>query len=230
MRESRNSSLVEGRKARLGRSLEKQNSGARSQESEWQPRVPASWSRTQSPRGDPLIEGEAWLDIIRAEVQVSFLVLEWLPLAVFQALGWRRQTDLLAGPALDFLGCAKRFRLSWFGRAHPASLAEVCRNRTDRSRIAGSAGFEAPDGHQPACTSGLILDEGGFGVNLRRPKRRKASCCLPTTRPSGKTALLRQGKAERHAPVAVVGGVSFRATVGLQMSLTDVDSGAGARF
>ena len=32
-------------------------------------------------------------------------------------------------------------------------MAEVCRNRTDRSAIGRPAGFEVPDGHQPACTS-----------------------------------------------------------------------------
>jgi len=173
-------------------------------------------------------EGRSRLNIIGVEIQIPLLVLERLPLAVFQALGWRRNTDLQSGLALDFFGGAKRFRLAGFGGAHRVSLAEVCRNRTDRSRIAGSAGFEAPDGHQPACTSGLILDEGGFGVNLRRAKRRKASCCLPTTRPSGKTALLRQGKAERHAPIAIVQSVFLRPTVGLQMSLTDIGGRTGA--
>src|SRR5208337_68563 len=36
-------------------------------------------------------------------------------------------------------------------------LAEVCRNRTDRSTIGRPAGFEVPDGHQPACTSVVII-------------------------------------------------------------------------
>ena len=57
--------------------------------------------------------------------------------------------------------------------AHRESVAEVCRNRTDRSRIARPAGFEAPDGHQPACTSGLILDEGNLGVNLEGGQKHK---------------------------------------------------------
>jgi len=44
-------------------------------------------------------------------------------------------------------------------------LAEVCRNRTDRSRIARPAGFEAQDGHQPACTSGMIVCDSEQSVN-----------------------------------------------------------------
>jgi hypothetical protein len=34
-------------------------------------------------------------------------------------------------------------------------MAEVCRNRTDRPDKIRTAGFEVPDGHQPACTSVL---------------------------------------------------------------------------
>ena len=37
------------------------------------------------------------------------------------------------------------------------TLAEVCRNRTDRSTVGRPAGFEVPDGHQPACTSAIII-------------------------------------------------------------------------
>ena len=52
------------------------------------------------------------------------------------------------------------------GYVHVISLAEVCRNRTDRSTIGRPAGFEVPDGHQPACTSALILNDFFGGVNL----------------------------------------------------------------
>ena len=178
MKKSRNSSPVEGRKARLGRSLKKQNSGVRSQESECWLLMPRLSCRDWSPRDDHPIEGYSRLRNIWVEVQIPLFVFERLALAVFQALGWRRRTHLQAGQALDFFGSAKRLRFSRLGGAHRRGLAEVCRNRTDRSRIAGPAGFEAPDGHQPACTSGLILDEGNLGVNLeggQKHKRRVAA-------------------------------------------------------
>jgi len=42
----------------------------------------------------------------------------------------------------------------------------VCRNRTDRPDVIGTAGFEVPDGHQPACTSAVILNDFLGRVNL----------------------------------------------------------------
>ena len=45
-------------------------------------------------------------------------------------------------------------------------LAEVCRNRTDRSTKGRPTGFEVPGGHQPACTSRLILNGLPCTVNL----------------------------------------------------------------
>ena len=47
-------------------------------------------------------------------------------------------------------------------------MAEVCRNRTDRPDRIGTTGFEVPGGHQPACTSALILDGLENGVNVAR--------------------------------------------------------------
>jgi len=98
-------------------------------------------------------------------LQFLFLVLGGLVLAAFMALARRRRPDLSARSPLDFLCGSERLLLS---RTHPGSpgsltrpsaigLAEVCRNRTDRSTIGRPAGFEVPDGHQPACTSAIII-------------------------------------------------------------------------
>jgi hypothetical protein len=109
-------------------------------------------------------------------------------------------------------------------------LAEVSRNRTDRPDKIGTAGFEAPDGHQPACTSGFILDEGHGVVNLGGPEKTKGESLLSNDSPFGKSTAtasgLRQGQAERYPPVAVVHGVSLRPAVGLQVSLTPIDARA----
>ncbi len=45
------------------------------------------------------------------------------------------------------------------------ALAEVCRNRTDRPDKVGTTGFEVLGGHQPACTSALILSDLRDRVN-----------------------------------------------------------------
>ena len=58
------------------------------------------------------------------------------------------------------------FILQLFIEREMTSVAEVCRNRTDRPDVIGTAGFEVPDGHQPACTSALILDNFHWPVNL----------------------------------------------------------------
>ena len=42
----------------------------------------------------------------------------------------------------------------------------MCRNRTDRSTRGRPTGFEVPDGHQPACTSALILGDLKRSVNF----------------------------------------------------------------
>ena len=106
-----------------------------------------------------------WLRTLFGCLQFLFLVLGGLALAAFLALGRRRRPDLFARSPLDFLCGSERLLLSW---THPGSpgclrrrsaigLAEVCRNRTDRSTIGRPAGFEVPDGHQPACTSVIII-------------------------------------------------------------------------
>src|SRR5690242_18338985 len=77
-------------------------------------------------------------------------------------------------------------------------MAEVCRNRTDRSTKGGPTGFEVPGGHQPACTSVLILNEPLEGVNVtaascrqdcgtRRPSAKELRR-LPLTYPSSRNA------------------------------------------
>ncbi len=90
----------------------------------------------------------------------------------FSPDGWRHPYALSRQP-FDFLCGSKRFRLSRAGRAHAGfaeerpeyaspsgelnELAEVSRNRTDQSRRARLTGFEVLGGHQPTCTSALIL-------------------------------------------------------------------------
>jgi len=95
-------------------------------------------------------------------------------LAAFMPFGRPRRSELAPRPPLDFLTGSELFLPGW---THPASspcfpgpratrLAEVCRNRTDRSTVGRPAGFEVPDGHQPACTSMLILRNFLWRVNL----------------------------------------------------------------
>ena len=72
---------------------------------------------------------------------------------------------------LDAQGCRKQrperiLHFRWFIERQTIVVAEVCRNRTDRPDAIGTAGFEVPDGHQPACTSALILDNFPGRVNL----------------------------------------------------------------
>ena len=80
--------------------------------------------------------------------------------------------------------------------ARQCAMAEVCRNRTDRSTKGRPTGFEVPGGHQPTCTSILILNEPLEGVNVtaascredcgaRRPLA-KGLRRLPGAGPSGR--------------------------------------------
>ena len=141
------------------------------------PTLPSSWRHPTTPWPLPpqregnfalpsSVEGvRGWLRTLFGCLQFLFLVLGGLVLAAFLALGRRRRPDLFARSPLDFLCGSERLLLSW---THPGSpgclrrrsaigLAEVCRNRTDRSTIGRPAGFEVPDGHQPACTSAMQL-------------------------------------------------------------------------
>ena len=67
----------------------------------------------------------------------------------------RRLTSLDARKVLSFRRMRPRPQALWGIRRE--NLAEVCRNRTDRPDRIGTAGFEVPGGHQPTCTSALIL-------------------------------------------------------------------------
>jgi hypothetical protein len=96
------------------------------------------------------------------------LVFEGIMLTAFMTLGRPRRSELAPRSPLDFLTGSELLLPGW---THPVSspsfpgpsatrLAEVCRNRADRSTIGRPAGFEVPDGHQPACTSTSLAFNG----------------------------------------------------------------------
>ncbi len=111
------------------------------------------------------------------------LVLGGLALAALVALHRRRRTHHGPRPALNVLRGAKRLGLArrhgnpfrevqsvaaLYARLaavndHPCRarrvLAEVCRNRTDRSTKGRPTGFEVLGEHQPACTSVMSLGD-----------------------------------------------------------------------
>jgi hypothetical protein len=108
-------------------------------------------------------------------LEQPLFMLGWLALKRFVTLDRGRRPDSEPRPALHFLRDPERLRLARFGGQSSLSarvtriraVAEVCRNRTDRSRKARPAGFEVPDGHQPACTSALE-----FALGNASPARR----------------------------------------------------------
>ena len=71
---------------------------------------------------------------------------------------------MLVRPPRDYnCGIDKQVGSIHLGRGQ--ALAEVCRNRTDRSDKIGTVGFEVPGGHQPACTSTGIIQSALERVN-----------------------------------------------------------------
>jgi hypothetical protein len=97
--------------------------------------------------------------------QLSFILAE--ALLVFRGLvlqvnvlpNGRRRSHRGARPSLDLFRGSKRLGRSSLYAAHVRDLAEVCRDRTDRSTIGRPTGFEVPGGHQPACTSRLMVND-----------------------------------------------------------------------
>ena len=87
----------------------------------------------------------------------------------------------------------------WLENVRPWNgLAEVSRNRTDRSRKARPTGFEVPGGHQPTCTSELILENLKGGVNSPWPQRRACICPSdPTAHPPSSGGLLRMTASQK---------------------------------
>ena len=87
-----------------------------------------------------------------------------------RSVGKRARTPPVANVnvgTLGFVKCAARRR-----------LAEVSRNRTDRPDRIGTTGFEVLGGHQPTCTSAMILIACRNGVNLADTARRKIKAWL----------------------------------------------------
>ena len=116
-------------------------------------------------------EVRSWLYFLCGLIQVALPVLGRFALAGFVPLDRRGRAYLDSRLPLYFLRGTERFRLARLAGTHREGLAEVCRNRTDRSRSARPTGFEVPGGHQPACTSAAIL--------LQVRARRRAFCLPP---------------------------------------------------
>ena len=104
-------------------------------------------------------------------IQVALPVLGRFVPAGFVPLDRRGRAYLDSRLPLYFLRGTERFRLTRLAGTHKEGLAEVCRNRTDRSRSARPTGFEVLGGHQPARTSAAIL--------LQVRARRRAFCLPP---------------------------------------------------